>query len=145
MVSLCDPKSKANHDLQIGDEKVTAWITWGLFWKFCWWCSMSLPCFIVGGMPHHHLLTKKTSRVICSYLRFMVGRFQLLLGDRNPESINEQRAQKSGQIITTSAEVTPNGGLVRESPPNPLNSGLGIIVICPEKSELVSPRVNSAG
>ena len=23
----------------------------------------------------------------------------------------------SGQIITTSAEVTPNGGLVRESPP----------------------------
>ena len=40
----------------------------------------------------------------------------------------------SGQIITTSAEVTPNGGLVRESPPNPLNSGLGIIVICPETS-----------
>ncbi len=37
----------------------------------------------------------------------------------------------SGQIIATSAEVTPNGGLVRESPPNPLNSGLGIIVICP--------------
>ena len=37
----------------------------------------------------------------------------------------------SGQIITTSAEVTPNGGLVRESPQNPLNSGLGIIVICP--------------
>ncbi len=36
-------------DLQIGDEKVTAWITWGLFWKFCWWCSMSLPCFIVWG------------------------------------------------------------------------------------------------
>ncbi len=25
-----------------------------------------------------------------------------------------------------------NGGLVRESPPNPLNSGLGIIVICPD-------------
>ena len=24
---------------------------------------------------------------------------------------------KSGQFITTSAEVTPNGGLVRESPP----------------------------
>ena len=38
----------------------------------------------------------------------------------------------SGQIITTSAEVTPNGGLERESPPNPLNSGLGIIVICPD-------------
>ena len=38
---------------------------------------------------------------------------------------------KSGQIIATSAEVTPNGGLVRESHQNPLNSGLGIIVICP--------------
>ena len=37
-----------------------------------------------------------------------------------------------GQIIPTSAEVTPNGGLVRESPQNPLNSGLGIIVICPD-------------
>ncbi len=39
-----------------------------------------------------------------------------------------------GQIITTSAEVTLNGGLVRESPQNPLNSGLGIILICPEYS-----------
>ena len=29
------------------------------------------------------------------------------------------------------AEVTPNSGLVRESSHNPLNSGLGIIVICP--------------
>ena len=38
----------------------------------------------------------------------------------------------SGQIIATSAEITPNGGLVRESSQNPLNSGLGIIVICPE-------------
>ncbi len=37
----------------------------------------------------------------------------------------------SGQIIATSAEVTPNGGLVRESRKNALNSGLGIIVICP--------------
>ena len=38
----------------------------------------------------------------------------------------------SGQIITTSAEVTLNGGLIRELPQNPLNSGLGIIPICPE-------------
>ena len=38
----------------------------------------------------------------------------------------------SGQIITTSAEVTLNGGLVRESTKNPLNSGLGIILICPD-------------
>ncbi len=39
---------------------------------------------------------------------------------------------QSGQIIATSADVTPNGGLVRESFQNPLNSGLGIIVICPD-------------
>ena len=38
----------------------------------------------------------------------------------------------SWQIITTSAEVTLNGGLVRESLPNPLNSGLGIVLICPD-------------
>ena len=36
----------------------------------------------------------------------------------------------SGQIITTSAEVTLNGGLIRELRPNPPNSGLGIILIC---------------
>ena len=30
------------------------------------------------------------------------------------------------------AEVTLNGGLVRELPQNPLNSGLGILLICPE-------------
>ena len=34
-------------------------------------------------------------------------------------------------VAFTLAEVTLNGGLVRESPPNPLNSGLGIIQICP--------------
>ena len=43
----------------------------------------------------------------------------------------------SGQIIATSAEVTPNGGLVRESPQNPLNSGLGIIVICPDRCDVL--------
>ena len=36
------------------------------------------------------------------------------------------------RIIATSAEVTPNGRLVRESPQNPLNSGLGTIIICLE-------------
>ena len=41
-------------------------------------------------------------------------------------------SESSGQIITTSAEVTLNGGLIRELPQNPLNSGLGIILICPE-------------
>ena len=40
----------------------------------------------------------------------------------------------AGQIIVTRYRrvVTLNGGLVRESPQNPLNSGLGIIVICPD-------------
>ena len=37
-----------------------------------------------------------------------------------------------GQIITTSADVTLNGGLIRELPQNPLNSGLGNILICPD-------------
>ncbi len=36
------------------------------------------------------------------------------------------------QIIATPFEVTPNGALVRESPNNALNSGLGIIVVCPD-------------
>ena len=47
------------------------------------------------------------------------------------------KTYKTGQIITTSAEVTPNGGLVRESLPNPLNSGLGIILICPDKTSTI--------
>ena len=59
-------------------------------------------------------------------------------------AVNPGRSQKSmknlkidprdisGQIITTSAEVTLNGGLIRELPQNPLNSGLGIILICPD-------------
>ena len=38
----------------------------------------------------------------------------------------------SGQIITTSAEVTLTCGLVRESPKTTLNSGQGIILICPD-------------
>ena len=37
-----------------------------------------------------------------------------------------------GQIIAPAAEVTPNGGLVREAAPDPLNSGLGIVVISPD-------------
>ena len=43
--------------------------------------------------------------------------------------------KRSGQIITTSADVTLNGGLIRELPQNPLNSGLGIPLICPEAVE----------
>ena len=61
--------------------------------------------------------------------------------------ISEVALQKSscpsGQIIATSAEVTPNGGLVRESPQNPLNSGLGIIVICPDVHPTRDVRLGS--
>ena len=46
----------------------------------------------------------------------------------------------AGQILTTSAEVTLNCGLVMESPQNPLNSGLGIILICPENVEENFPK-----
>ena len=49
---------------------------------------------------------------------------------------------QSGQIITTSAEVTLNGGLVRESSQNPLNSGLGIILICPGSFSGFSTKEN---
>ena len=38
----------------------------------------------------------------------------------------------AGQMIATSAEVTPSGGLVREYPQNAFNLGLGNIEICPE-------------
>ena len=48
-----------------------------------------------------------------------------------------KQCMKFGQIITTLHDLTPNGGLVRESPQNPLNSGLGIILICPELFGLV--------
>ena len=43
--------------------------------------------------------------------------------------------KKSGQFITTSAEVTPNGGLVRESQ-NGLKLGWGFIINCPERNVL---------
>ena len=34
-----------------------------------------------------------------------------------PIDMRSVKVDTSGQFITTSAEVTPNGGLVRESPP----------------------------
>ena len=68
--------------------------------------------------------------VVCSYVSWAMGR----KGEnqaRNPRFIwanyNDQ-----------TAEVTPNGGLLRESPQNALNSGLGIIVICPDLYILLS-------
>ena len=48
--------------------------------------------------------------------------------------LQDFESHESGQIITTSAEVTLNGGFIRELPQNPLNSGLGIILICPDES-----------
>ena len=48
------------------------------------------------------------------------------------EIVSNWRFHSFGEIITTSAEVTLNGGLVRASPQNPLNSGRGIILICPD-------------
>lgn len=46
-----------------------------------------------------------------------------------------------GQTLATSAEVTLNGSLVMESFPNPLDSGLGIIVavICSDTRLATSP------
>ena len=53
-------------------------------------------------------------------------------GKNGGEKFGGENGILTGQIIATSAEVTPNGGLIRELPQNPLNSGLGIILICPE-------------
>ena len=75
---------------------------------------------------------------------------------RGPEALDEVANLKlikcgwlfwrwSGQIITTSAEVTLNGGLIRELPQNPLNSGLGIILICPEMMFLSTWAHQSVG
>ena len=47
-------------------------------------------------------------------------------------STKSQHDIVSGQFITTSAEVTPNGGLVRESPQNFLKLGSGFISNCPD-------------
>ena len=79
---------------------------------------------------------------------FLGAAAQLRIFRRSKENkwvpINE-----SGQIIATSAEVTPNGGVVRESFQNLFNSGLGIIVICPESLGLaflyVSPKAVGGG
>ena len=56
-----------------------------------------------------------------------------MLKARTNRRIFREANDKSGQIIPTSAEVTLNGGLIRELPQKPLNSGLGIILIWPDK------------
>ncbi len=55
-----------------------------------------------------------------------------LWGIFDTNSVDGMGKDMSGQIITASAEVTLNGGLIRELPQNPLNSGLGIILIWPD-------------
>ena len=66
------------------------------------------------------------------FIGFSVGKNPSTGDQKQRLKVREQRLISFGQIIATSADVTPNGGLVRESFQNPLNSGLGIIVICPD-------------
>ena len=72
-------------------------------------------------------------------LNFMLGNFPARIFHDKQDII----FMKSGQIIATSADVTSNGGLVRESFQNPLNSGLGIKVICPD--EMFEPQPSEMG
>ena len=74
----------------------------------------------ISSRPH----TTKNPKWRCKFSKGNPRKFQGNLGEGEILWI-------SGQIITTSAEVTLNGGLIRELPQNPLNSGLGIILICP--------------
>ena len=64
------------------------------------------------------------------------GRFTSLVVNEMFDPSKPYIIHHSGQVITTSADVTLNGGLIRELPQNPLNSGLGIILICPDHSKL---------
>ncbi len=89
---------------------------WVRLLMFRWWC-WEIPAFQ-------------------QFKRYPTGNSHTFFfpGENRKIMENHLTQEKSGQIITTSAEVTLNGGLVRESPPNSLNSGLGIILlICPEK------------
>ena len=47
----------------------------------------------------------------------MMKGFKAILRHGEGGEIKTDRKKNSGQFITTSAEVTPNGGLVREIPP----------------------------
>ena len=71
----------------------------------------------------------KQSYKVLSYLHFRYLKWLVKTGRIVFIPIPED---PSGQIITTSADVTLNGGLIKELPQNPLNSGLGIILICPD-------------
>ena len=53
------------------------------------------------------------------------------------ETMGTPTNHPSGQIITTSAEVTLNGGLIRELPQNPLNSGFRNYTNLPRSSHIL--------
>ena len=77
----------------------------------------------------------KDSSVRSFLFRCSCGKGTVIVGDTDRFKMREiwnQKRQKPGQIKTTSAKVTLNCGLVRESPQYPHNSGLGNILICPE-------------
>ena len=79
----------------------------------------------------HHTATQHAPRFpapMTQQSMFLIWRSAKCWG--NPEI-------SSGQNIATSAEVTPKCGLVREYPQIALNSGLPIIVICPNQFTLI--------
>ena len=108
-------------------------------------CSLFLPRF---AMSFRNFFTKKNShqgrrsgaRFCGAHQEYLRRRFGVGWRCRFSSAVNRFdlggllliQGMMSGQIITTSAEVTLNGGLIRELPQNPLNSGLGIILICPD-------------
>ena len=90
-----------------------------------------------------------TSRTINAYKQHMVSQWfylsfediYLLVGLKWPHIcfgcwISVFRVQSSGQIIATSHDLTPNGGLVREIPLFQGNLGWWNIIIWPESSKL---------
>ena len=91
-------------------DTANPWVTAG------WWCSLGFPkarsfCWWMASWGVSH------PKILSIYIYMIMYHIFFYI---------------SGQIITTSAEVTLNGGLIRELPQNPLNSGLGIILICPD-------------
>ena len=93
---------------------------WGLLTTYKSWDDPPIKNHGTSKLATFEILKKDTSntKVHPSFQKFV--RFM-------------DSANRSGQFITTSAEVTLNGGLIRELPQNPLNSALGIILICPDR------------
>ena len=84
----------------------------------------------VGSYDPHYLIYNLVLQLLSTYLMAILCKASKLF--RLACGIHSEQTNISGQIITTSADVTLNGGLIRELPQNPLNSGLGIILICPD-------------